>query len=127
MAFRLLTTDHQAIQELHRLTFIDHDQVFHSSPSSSGRATRNIDLKTLQKQSVRLCKRLKTENIIHQKQFKLCKRTPNLPHVIVTANKEFITQCKRKFRYEPWNCGDRTARIKVLQKGTYFGIVTLRS
>lgn len=124
MACRLTLTNRPAIAALHRLTFTDHDKVFHSYASSGGQSERDgeameFSARTTRKQSNRLCRNMRDQGVLNKRQYKICRRDPEMPHTLVTAYRDMYTQCKFQFRYERWNCRDQLSRIRLQRQGLW--------
>lgn len=122
MASRLTLTSRQSLDELHRLTFTEHDRLFHSYPPSQGRAARDghtaqISVRAKYRRSSKLCRSMNEEGVLNRKQYKLCRRDPGMAHTLVTAYKDMFAQCKQQFQHERWNCLGQASRIKILSKG----------
>ena len=122
MACRLTLTSRQSIDELHRLTFTDHDKVFHFYPYSRERTARDgyaieMNKAAKRRRSNKLCRDMKTQEVLSRKQYKLCKKDLGMAHTLVTAYKDMYAQCIHQFQHERWNCNDQQSRINILKKG----------
>lgn len=124
MAFRLTLTARQSLNELNRLTFVEHDRIFHYYTSARGRTVRDgyavqITAKARRRQSNKLCRDMKEQGVLSKRQYKLCRKDSGMAHTLVTAYKDMFAQCKEQFQNERWNCQGQSSRLKILSQGTH--------